>query len=80
LCLGKKKTKNRKKRGSSSFPSIDTWPWCPISNKKNEKRGSLLPFLAPSLLNLGDDALEATKRTKEKREQAPPLSRPGNGT
>jgi len=45
-----------------------------------KKRGSLLPFLAPSLLNLGDDALEAAKRTKEKREQAPPLSRPSNGT
>jgi len=39
----KKKTRKRKKR-RSSFPSTKTWPWCPRSNKKNEKRESKLPF------------------------------------
>jgi hypothetical protein len=44
LRLEEEKTKKWKKRGSSSFLSTKTWPWCPRSNKTNEKRGSQLPF------------------------------------
>jgi hypothetical protein len=48
-----------KTKGSSNFPSTDTWPWCPISNKKMKKGEQ-----APSLPNLGNDVLEVIKKNK----------------
>jgi len=43
-CAHKKKPKKRKKRGSSSFPSTETWPWCPKSNKKRKEKGGASPL------------------------------------
>jgi hypothetical protein len=69
-----KENQKREEEGKHNFPFAKIWP-CVQEATKKMKKGEQIP----SLSNLGNGVLKATKKTKQKREHALCLPRVGDG-